>query len=113
MIVFIQKESLTSKNSPSLQNSLQPFFIIFATDPWYFWLKAVPPSLEAVLKANKALMSSLRSGIPKLKKLDSLQFNLQVEFDLNWLEMLWTSSKYAKRTLEAAVEAIDENIEDK
>ena len=69
MIVFIQKESLTSKNSPSLQNSLQPFFIIFATDPWYFWLKAVPPSLEAVLKAIQAFMSSIRSGIPTLKKI--------------------------------------------
>ena len=27
--------------------------------------------------------------------------------------MLWTSNKYAERSLEAAVEAMDENIEDK
>ena len=82
MIVFIQKESLTSKNSPSLQNSLQPFFIIFATDPWYFWLKAVPSSLEAVLKAIQAFMIGIRSVVPKLKKFNSLQFNLQAEYDL-------------------------------
>ena len=82
MIVFIQKESLTSKKSPSLQNSLQHIFVIFATNPWFFWLKAVPPSLEAVLKAIQAFESSVRSRIPKLKKLDSLKFNVQAEFDL-------------------------------
>jgi len=82
LIIFIQKESLTSKKSPSLQNSLQHIFVIFATNPWFFWLKAVPPSLEAVLKAIQAFMSSIRSGISKLKKLDSLQLSLQAYFDL-------------------------------
>ena len=48
-----------------------------------------------------------------MKKLDSLQFNLQAGFDPIELEMLRTSSKYAERRLEAAVEAMDENIEDK
>ena len=48
-----------------------------------------------------------------MKKIDSLQFNLQAVFYLIQLEMLWTSSKYAERRLEAAVEAMDENVEDK
>ena len=81
-MIFIQKKSLTSKYSPSLQKSLQPLFIIFATEPWCFWLKAVQPSLEAVLKAIKAFVSSTGPGSPELKKLDSLQFNLQAGFDL-------------------------------
>ena len=58
-------------------------------------------------------MNSIRSGIPELKKLDSLQFNLQTGFHLIQLEMLWTISKYAERRLEAVVEAMDENIEGK
>ena len=77
-----EKKSLTSKHSPSLQISLQPLFIIFATEPWYFWLKAVPPRLEAVLKAIRAFMSSIRSGILDFKKMDSLQLNIHAEFDL-------------------------------
>ena len=48
-----------------------------------------------------------------MKKLDSLHFNLQAGFDFLQLEMLWTSSKYAEMRLEAAVEAMDENVEDK
>ena len=82
MKIFIQKKSLTPKYSPSLPNSLQLLFIIFATEPWYFWLKAIPPSFEAVLKVIQAFMSSIRSGIQELKKLGGLQFNLQAGFGL-------------------------------
>ena len=58
-------------------------------------------------------MSSLRSEFSKLKKFGSLQSILQAACDLIEPEMLWVKSKNAKRRLEAIVETMDENIENK
>ena len=58
-------------------------------------------------------MSSLRSEFSKLKKIGSLQSILQAACDLIEPEMLWVRSKNANRKLEAIVEAMDENIENK
>ena len=69
--------------------------------------------METVIKAIQASMSSLRSELSKLKKIGSLQSILQAACDLIEPEMLWVKSKNAKRRLEAIVEAMDENIENK
>ena len=69
--------------------------------------------MEAVIKAIQASMSSLRSEFSKLKKFGSLQSILQAACDLIEPEMLWVKSENAKRRLEAIVEAMDENIENK
>ena len=66
-----------------------------------------------MIKAIQASMSSLRSEFSKLKKLGSLQSSLWAACDLIEPEMLWARSKNAKRRLEAIVEAMDENIENK
>ena len=66
-----------------------------------------------MIKAIQASMSSLRSEFSKLKKFGSLQSILQAACDLIEPEMLWVKSKNAKRRLEAIVEAMDENIENK
>ena len=66
-----------------------------------------------MIKAIQEFMSSKRSDFPKLKKFGSLQFSLQVVCDLIGPEMQWASSKNAKRRLEAIVEAMGENIENK
>ena len=86
-------------------------FIIFATGPQYF--KAIPRSLESVIKAIQEFVSSKRSDFPKLKKFGSLQSILQAACNLIEPEMLWVKSENAKRRLEAIVEAMDENIENK
>ena len=64
-------------------------------------------------KAIKASMSSLRSEFIRLRKFGSLQSILQAACDLIEPEMLWVKSENAKRRLEAIVEAMDENIENK
>ena len=69
--------------------------------------------MEAVIKAIQAYMSSSRSEFSKLKKFGSLQSILQAACDLIEPEMLWVKSKNAKRRLEAIVETMDENIENK
>ena len=66
-----------------------------------------------MIKAIQAFTSSLRSKFSKLKKLGRLQSILQAACDLIKPEMLWARSKNAKRRLEAIVEAMDENIENK
>ena len=66
-----------------------------------------------MIKAIQASMSSLRSEFSKLKKLGSLQSSLLAACDLIEPEMLWERSKNAKRRLEAIVEAMDENVENK
>ena len=75
--------------------------------------KDIPHSLEAVIKAIQASMSSLRSEFSKLKKLGSLQSILHAACYLIKPEMLLVRSKNAKRRLKAIVEAMDENIEHK
>ena len=66
-----------------------------------------------MIKTIQASMSSLRSEFTELKKLGSLQSSLRAACDLIEPEMLWAGSKNAKRRLEAIVEAMDENIENK
>ena len=78
-----------------------------------FRFNDIPCNLEAVIKAIEAFMSSSRSEFSKLKKLGSLQSSLWAACDLIEPEMLWARSKNAKRRLEAIVEAMDENIENK
>ena len=105
---------MTIKYHSSLQNSLKPLFTIFASCPHNFWIKAVPCSLEAVLRANnKAFMDIISSGFPNLKSLDSPKFSLLAACDLIGSEMLWASSQIIKGRMEAAFEATADYIGNK
>ena len=66
-----------------------------------------------MIKAIQASMCNLRSEFSKLKKFGSLQSILQAACDLIEPEMLWVKRENAKRRLEAIVEAMYENIENK
>ena len=104
---------MTIKYHSSLQNSLKPIFIIFATWPHHFWLKAVPCSLEAVLRVKKDFMDIKLSVFSNLKSLDSPKFSLLAACDLFGSEMVWASSQIIKGRLEAVVEATVDHIVNK
>ena len=83
MIIFIQEKYVWPLNIPlASKTASSPFLSFLLLTLGNSGSRLYQPARRLCLMLSKLYEYSIRSGIPQLKKLDSLQFNLQAGFDL-------------------------------